>query len=252
MIELLVVISIIAILAALLLPALSAAKLRVNGIKCVSNLKNLGQAGLMYMNDNGAIHYGTAATLWMTALIEYHGRVHQIRLCPLAAQVRPPGTDQKGTAEHAWWWGSTATNGSYTINGWLYTVTGASQWAPDTDKYFKKDTAITKPTLTPMFCDGVWPDVWPKATDPASLTGGTANLYEGIGANPQYGPMPRILIARHWGKPPSQAPRAAPANQPLPGAINVVFADGHGARVKLDDLWQLYWHSGYVPPAKRP
>ena len=28
--------------------------------------------------------------------------------------------------------------------------------------------------------------------------------------------------------------------------------DGHVELVKLDDLWQLYWHRGYQPPAQRP
>jgi len=38
----------------------------------------------------------------------------------------------------------------------------------------------------------------------------------------------------------------------LPGAINVSFWDGHVEQVKLEGLWQLYWHRDYVPPAKRP
>ncbi len=142
LIELLVVVAIIAILAAMILPALARAKESANRIKCTGNLKQLQVALKLYVDDSRNLLPPRSDTIrWPVKLLDFY-RNTNLLACPTDLRRGiPPGNIGASSpayfADNAW--------RSYMMNGW--NDVSPSTYFSGAD-FAMKETGILKPPET--------------------------------------------------------------------------------------------------------
>ena len=168
LIELLVVIAIIAILAAMLLPALSKAKEKAKQISCVSNLKQLGIALTMYVDDNGGNYPTVSYTDASGNTIDWYAET----------SAYLPRKNSSSTA-------TTSLNPVFVCSSAVYV----------TNAVFTYGAAATMYGLLGSAFQGLDPATTRKATPIVNSPSDTLLSYEGVGRSPALGDS-----AANWSK----------------------------------------------------
>jgi len=242
--ELLVVIGLIVVMMSLLMPALGKVRAAANTTTCLSNLRQMSAAWMMYTAENKGrlLEYINSTGprpdiawrgYWPGVLEQYKVRGDAL-LCPMANEPIPYNVNKGfGTVGYAWN-GKFATNGtpmrfnaslyresSYGYNRYL-TAGGEYNGALNPAARTTKITSVRCLAETPLFADATYIDFQPvngtetaQAARPPDLRGSDLEA-----ATQDHW---RFLISRH-GR-----------------GVNFAMADGSARRVPLEETYLLKW-----------
>ena len=225
LIELLVVIAIIALLMAILMPALARVRKQAKATACQMNLHHWGLIWSMYTGDHDGYFPdgirnvdGKQVGHWLFAAEPYY-KDEAIRWCPMA-------TKQWGQGQNPFiaWEATNVAGGagfytSYGINNWLYDPTGAALWGYEAENHWRKIDVARADTI-PLFLDCFYLGGHPLSTN-------TPPDYNGQSENAGPICMRRFCINRH------------------DGTTNMVFLNFTVRKVGIKELWTLKWHRQY-------
>lgn len=232
LIELLVVIAIIAVLMAILMPALRRVKEQARMVSCMSNLKQWNLIASMHAesNDGELWHGADASAYWWIDNLEpqyVDWKTNKLWFCPSA--TKPHTQTENASIFTAWGIYDRAVSpvngvaGSYGMNGYCIIPTSMSG---DYESGVAKSNGWHKAgakgaSQAPWFCEALRFDFWPTedqapAEDPYAIWQGGADYN-----------MARVAIDRHQG------------------FLNVAFMDWSVRKVGVKEVWTLKWHKKY-------
>ncbi|MHC5083654.1 MAG: type II secretion system protein [Planctomycetota bacterium] len=248
LIELLVVIAIIAMLLAILMPALAACKQQAQRVVCASNLSHWGLIFTLYTEDNegkffagsyeysdpnGITHQNRDSDLWFSATEPYY-QVSKVKFCAAATRRN---TNRRYQSRSTWGTDGDAYSGSYGLNAWVCDppeevkdIQGRS-----TANYWRGMNFAAGDT--PLLADALWHSGLPESSDLPPETEG--DLYEdGTRLNldddeidletaQTTDHMQRFCVDRHRDR------------------LNVLLMDGSVNSISPKELWRLKWHKNY-------
>lgn len=243
LVELLVVISIIAILMAILIPVMSKARDQARGVICKSNLKQWGLVAQTYtMQNNNRYFTGLISnwnTLWFGAFYDLIKAQKNggFTTCPMATLPNQNTKDvsrqdykSPGSPTIAWivrdttpkyvFWNHPDFSGSYGWNTWVCDPPSSVpvQWGTMDTKYNWRKTDARSANKIPILFDSTIPTEWFA----------TANLYDPTIVNPD-NRGGGVFAERHLNK----------------KYVNVLFMDCSVATVGMKGLFKLKWNNIY-------
>lgn len=228
LIELLVVIAIIAILAAILFPVFAQARAAARKTTCISNLKQLALAQLMYVQDydeqftvwdwgknpgHDSWADGTGGGWWMVQTQPY---IKNLGLYACPSDTRNFDVNGYGTCASCGW-GYAVVPGT-NINGikaqYFRSSYGISEWLVSIDNSTRRQASIPMPSSTAMYADSIGP---------------LFNDWDSCGGNWPFG-FTRVWYANNgeWGSWGNEQDYEANKKYARHGDGNVIaYVDGH-------------------------
>jgi len=220
-----VVISIVALLLAVLLPSVQRVRKQAKAVACLSNLRQWGVIFSMYVNENNDQLNWDINTLWWRWSRDYSGDANDLLLCPAAKRYEVNKNDPKwapsaslgcGVGNTFSPWMATDDSrggtfyGSYGFNPWGYTINGTHilsgllKGATESSHLYRVGRS-----RTPVHLDFPWWQAFNAGSPPAY----EGDISQGVSA----------CMNRH------------------DEAINGLFLDWSARKVGLKELWMLRW-----------
>jgi prepilin-type processing-associated H-X9-DG protein/prepilin-type N-terminal cleavage/methylation domain-containing protein len=286
LVELMVVIAILVALVSILVPVVARARKQANNLKCLANLRGLGQAYTSYINANKhppawidptADPLNPWACTWIANFQSYCAPA--TFLCPDANSNQNSNPSDFGTAATAYGISTTPYSfGSYGLNGFLYwtndptQITNSPTSRGGVKNPFPSDTTpqqIQKRLDQYWFNDPLTADggtvptsvLNPPSPPPNPLTpipttfGGAGSIPVFADAN-QYAAWPQETDATpKKGSYVMSAGDQSATTSALgrfclarhAGGVNIIFLDGHADTIQGWRLWQLRWNKSFIP-----